>query len=136
MKERIVVEYSEVGKIAGLLGCSREMVSHSLAFRKNSKLARSIRKLAIERGGTKVGGNPQKRTVMKSDLMTLFGDQLRWFTRLNRKQRLCVLYFCLSFGILLSVVFDHPLLELAVVLNFGASARLMKRHVPLNDLEE
>lgn len=73
---------------------------------------------------------------MKSDLMTLFGDQLRWFTRLNRKQRLCVLYFCLSFGILLSVVFDHPLLELAVVLNFGTSARLMKRHVPLNDLEE
>ena len=58
MKERIVVEYSEVGKI---LGCSREMVSHSLAFRKNSKLARSIRKLAIERGGTKVGGNPQKK---------------------------------------------------------------------------
>ena len=27
MKERIVVEYSEVGKIAGLLGCSREMAS-------------------------------------------------------------------------------------------------------------
>ena len=50
-----------MGKIAGLLGCSREMVSHSLAFRKNSKLARSIRKLAIERGGTKVGGNPQKK---------------------------------------------------------------------------
>ena len=54
MKERIVVEYREVGKIAGLLGCSREMVSHSLAFRK-------IRKLAIERGGTKVGGNPEKK---------------------------------------------------------------------------
>ena len=50
-----------MGKIAGLLGCSREMVSHSLAFRKNSKLARSIRKLAIERGGTKVGGNPEKK---------------------------------------------------------------------------
>ena len=46
MKERIVVEYGEVNKIA-------------LAFRKNSKLARSIRKLAIERGGSKVGGNPQ-----------------------------------------------------------------------------
>lgn len=45
---------------------------------------------------------------MKRDLMTLFGDQLRWFARLNRKQRLCALYFCLSFGILLSVVFDHP----------------------------
>ena len=73
---------------------------------------------------------------MKSELMALFGDQLRWFMRLNYKQRLFVLYFCLSFGILLSVGFDHPLLELAVVLNFGASARLMKRHVPLNDLEE
>ena len=67
MKERIVVEYSEVGKIAGLLGCSREMVSHSLAFRKNSKLARSIRKLAIERGGTKVGGNPQMENIKSLD---------------------------------------------------------------------
>ena len=62
MKERIVVEYSEVGKIAGLLGCSNGKWSPTpLAFRKNSKLARSIRKLAIERGGTKVGGNPEKK---------------------------------------------------------------------------
>lgn len=60
MKARIVVEYGEVSKIAGLMGCSCEMVSHSLAFRKNSKLARSIRKIAIERGGSKVGDNPQK----------------------------------------------------------------------------
>lgn len=73
---------------------------------------------------------------MKSELIALFGDQLRWFMRLNYKQRLCVLYFCLSFGILLSLVFEHPLLEFVVVLNFGASARLIKRHVPLNDLEE
>lgn len=73
---------------------------------------------------------------MKSELIALFGDQLCWFIRLNRKQRLYVLYFCLSFVILLSLVFDHPLLELAVVLNFGASAKLIKRHVPLNDLEE
>lgn len=73
---------------------------------------------------------------MKSELIALFGDLLCWFIRLNRKQRLYVLYFCLSFVILLSLVFDHPLLELAVVLNFGASAKLIKRHVPLNDLEE
>lgn len=73
---------------------------------------------------------------MKSELIALFGDQLCWFIRLNWKQRLYVLYFCLSFVILLSLVFDHPLLELAVVLNFGASAKLIKRHVPLNDLEE
>lgn len=73
---------------------------------------------------------------MKSELMALFGDQLRWFMCLNYKQRLCVLYFCLSFGILLSLVFDHPLMELAVVLNLGFSVRLMKKHIPLNDLEE
>ena len=44
---------------------------------------------------------------MKNELIALFGDQLRWFIHLNWKQRLCVLYFCLSFGILLSLVFDH-----------------------------
>ena len=44
MKERIVVEYGEVNKIAELMGCTNVMVSHALAFRKNSKL---------------VGGNPQ-----------------------------------------------------------------------------
>ena len=49
---------------------------------------------------------------MKSELMALFGDQLRWFMQLSCKQRLCVLYFCLSFGILLSLVFEHPLMEL------------------------
>ena len=48
MKERIVVEYGEVNKIAELMGCTNVMVSHALAFRKN-----------IERGGSKVGGNPQ-----------------------------------------------------------------------------
>lgn len=73
---------------------------------------------------------------MKNELVALFGDQLRWFMHLNYKQRFCVLYFCLSFGILLSLVFDHLLMELAIVLNLGFSVRLMKKHIPLNDLEE
>ncbi|UVQ31349.1 hypothetical protein [Bacteroides ovatus] len=73
---------------------------------------------------------------MKSELMSLFGDQLCWFIRLERKQRFCVLYFCLSFGALLSVFFIHPLPELLVVLNFGNSVRLLKKHVPLSDLED
>ena len=64
--------------------------------------------------------------------MTLFSDQLHWFARLKRKQRFCVLYFC----ILLSIFFINPLLELLVVLNFGISVRLLKKHVPLNDLED
>ena len=61
MKERIVTERGEIKQLSILMGCTREMVSHSLAFRKDSRLARAIRKLAIERGGTKVGGNPQKK---------------------------------------------------------------------------
>lgn len=73
---------------------------------------------------------------MKRDLMTLFGDQLRWFARLNRKQRLCALYFCLNFCLIFSVSEDNLLWALFVVLNFGASVRLLKRHVPLNDLED
>ena len=59
MKRRIVVEYGEVNKIAELIGCTNVMVSHALAFRKNSRLARSIRKLALERGGTEIGEDTQ-----------------------------------------------------------------------------
>lgn len=73
---------------------------------------------------------------MKNELMALFGDQLRWFIHLNWKQRLCVLYFCLNFFLIFSVSEDNLLWALFVVLNFGVSARLIKRHVPLNDLEE
>lgn len=73
---------------------------------------------------------------MKNDLLDIFGDELRKFAGLSRKQRLCVLYFCMSFGILLSIFFINPLLELLVVLNFGISVRLLKKHVPLNDLED
>lgn len=58
MKKRIVVEYGEVGNIAKLMGCSYEMVSHSLAFRKNTYLAQRIRKMAILRGGVLIGNEP------------------------------------------------------------------------------
>lgn len=73
---------------------------------------------------------------MKNDLLDIFGDELRKFAGLSRKRRLCVLYFCMSFGALLSVFFIHPLPELFIVLNFGNSVRLLKKHVPLNDLED
>ena len=52
---------------------------------------------------------------MKNDLLDIFGDELRKFAGLSRKQRLCVLYFCMSFGALLSVFFIHPLPELFIV---------------------
>lgn len=55
MKKRIVVEYGEVRRIALLMNCTYEMVSHSLAYRKDTKLARAIRKMALMRGGIEVG---------------------------------------------------------------------------------
>ena len=61
--------------------------------------------------------------------MALFGDQLRWFMHLNYKQRFCVLYFCLSFGILLSLVFDHLLMELAIVENIKSLDPLLYSHL-------
>ena len=73
---------------------------------------------------------------MKNELIALFGDQLRKFTGLSRKQRLCVLCLCMSFGAVLAVFFIHPLPELFIVLSFGNSVRLLKKHVPLNDLED
>lgn len=73
---------------------------------------------------------------MKNELIALFGNQVRWFVHLNWKQRLCVLYFCLIFFLIFSVSEDNLLWALFVVLNFGVSVRLLKRHVPLSDLEE
>lgn len=54
MKKKIVVEHGEQQFIAKTLNCTREMVCHSLAYRKNSLLARQIRKMAIERGGIEI----------------------------------------------------------------------------------
>ncbi len=73
---------------------------------------------------------------MKNELIALFGDQLRWFIHLNWKQRLCVLYFYLNFFLTFSVSEDNLLWALFVVLNLGVSVRLLKRQVPLNDLED
>jgi hypothetical protein len=42
-------------KLAKLFGCTQQMVSYSLTFRKNSFLARKIRKAAMERGGFDTG---------------------------------------------------------------------------------
>lgn len=72
---------------------------------------------------------------MKSDLLLLFGDQLRWFTSLNRKHRFFVVYFLLSFFLLCSVSEGNLIWVFFVVLNFGASTRLIKQ-VPINKLKD
>ena len=51
------MEYGEVASIAKLMGCTYEMVSHSLAFRKDTELARRIRRMALTRGGVEVGSD-------------------------------------------------------------------------------
>lgn len=58
MKKRIIVEYGEVRKIAHLMNCTPEMVSYSLAYRKDTKLAKAIRKMALMRGGIEIGNEP------------------------------------------------------------------------------
>ncbi|WP_298551747.1 ArsR family transcriptional regulator [uncultured Parabacteroides sp.] len=58
MKKRIVVDHGEVKRIARLMNCTYEMVSHSLAYRKDTKLAKAIRKMALMRGGVEVGDEP------------------------------------------------------------------------------
>jgi hypothetical protein len=51
MKRRIVIERGEGKQLAKLFECSEQMVYYSLCFKKNSLLARKIRKAALERGG-------------------------------------------------------------------------------------
>ena len=58
MKRSIVVVRGEVKEIARLMGCTPDMVGHSLAFRKNTPLAQRIRRMAMLRGGIEVGNEP------------------------------------------------------------------------------
>lgn len=56
MKRKIVLDRGNVGKIAKMMNCTREMVSKSINFKKNSMLARKIRFVAIKHfGGVEVG---------------------------------------------------------------------------------
>lgn len=54
MRKKVVVERGEVSEISRLMGCTRQMVNSSLAYRKDTDLAKRIRKMAILRGGQEV----------------------------------------------------------------------------------
>ena len=69
MKRRIIVEHAEVKRIALLMNCTYEMVSHSLAYRKDTKLAKAIRKMALMRGGVKVGDEPVNDTSHEEEFV-------------------------------------------------------------------
>jgi len=55
MKRRIVTERGEVKRLADLFGCTVQMASYALNFRRNSFFARDIRKEALKRGGFDTG---------------------------------------------------------------------------------
>lgn len=63
MRKKVVVEHGEVGEISRLMGCTRQMVNNSLTYRKDTDLARRIRKMAIMRGGQEVCFGESKREV-------------------------------------------------------------------------
>lgn len=63
MRKKVVVEHGEVGEISRLMGCTRQMVNNSLTYRKDTDLARRIRKMAIMRGGKEVCFGEPKREV-------------------------------------------------------------------------
>lgn len=66
----------------------------------------------------------------------LFKSELAWWRSLTTKQKFYAGYFLFSFTLLLGMAEENPLwLVILVVLNFGNSARLLKR-VPTNKLEE
>ena len=69
MKKRIIVEHGEVKRIALLMNCTYEMVSHSPAYRKDTKLAKAIRKMALMRGGVKVGDEPVNDTSHEEEFV-------------------------------------------------------------------
>ena len=68
MKKRIIVEHGEVKRIALLMNCTYEMVSHSLAYRKDTKLAKAIRKMALTRG-VEVGDEPVNDTSHEEEFV-------------------------------------------------------------------
>ena len=63
MRKKVVVEHGEVGEISRLMGCTRQMVNNSLTYRKDTDLAKRIRKMAIMRGGQEVCFGEPKREI-------------------------------------------------------------------------
>ena len=51
MKKKIVVDHGDQQKIAAAMGCTREMVSKSLNYAKDTALARKIRYVAVKQYG-------------------------------------------------------------------------------------
>lgn len=54
MHRKIILDYGKSKQIAKVMDCTVEMVSKSVNFKKNSLLARKIRKVAVDQFGGKL----------------------------------------------------------------------------------
>lgn len=69
-------------------------------------------------------------------LSVLFSSELKWWRSLSAKEKLYTMYFLASFMLVVGLAESNPMwVILLAVLNFGNSARLIKR-VPVDKLEE
>lgn len=73
---------------------------------------------------------------MRKMLSVLFSSELKWWRSLSAKEKLYTMYFLASFMLVVGLAESNPMwVILPAVLNFGNSARLIKR-VPVDKLEE
>lgn len=73
---------------------------------------------------------------MKTMWSVLFDNELAWWKSLTARQKAYTGYFLFSFTLLLGTAEGNPLwVVMLAVLNFGNSARLIKR-VPTDKLED
>lgn len=54
MSKKIILDYGKSKEIASVMKCTKEMVSKSINFKKNSTLARKIRHVAVSEYGGKI----------------------------------------------------------------------------------
>lgn len=73
---------------------------------------------------------------MRKMLSVLYSSELKWWRTLTAREKLYTVYFLASFMLLVGIAESNPIwVVLLAVLNFGNSARLVKR-VPTDGLEE
>lgn len=73
---------------------------------------------------------------MNADWLKPFGKEINWWRTLTWKEKLYTVYFLLSFTLLAGMADCNPeWVMFLIVLNFGNSARLIKR-VPIDKLED
>ena len=73
---------------------------------------------------------------MKAELLKLFSSEIAWWCTLTGKEKLYTVYFLLSFMLVAGMADCNPIwVMILAVLNFGNSARLLKR-MPMDKVKD